>query len=174
MQLWSLLTLVFLIQEPISTTGVLLRAYELHYNIWLIHLLFIIATVVDVVIGYYIGIFIKNRFKESKFVTYLDKKAEGFSKFLGGKGKIMTLVFYVPLLFPISIILVPWFDISLTEALIYIFLGELIFWYAYVWLLVLGVNSFASNARNAFYIIIVISIIFTFGLQYFYKKNTKI
>ena len=58
MKLWILLTLTFLIQEPITSSGILFEAYQHHYNIWLIHLLFSVATLFDIIVGYYVGIYI--------------------------------------------------------------------------------------------------------------------
>lgn len=173
MTLWLLLTLAFIVQEPISTSAILLRAYEAHYNIWLIHLLFIAATTFDIALGYYIGRFLTKHFGNSKFILYLRKKLEGFKQFAGEKGMIAALIIYSPILFPISAIFIPWLDVSVSVAALCMIAGEILFWYLYIWLIVLGANSIAANAHYAFYIVIILSIILTLLTGYFSKGRRQ-
>jgi membrane protein YqaA with SNARE-associated domain len=159
MKLWFLLTLIFLIQEPVSTGAVLLEAYHLHYNVWMIHALFSAATLLDIVIGYYLGVFIEKKFGRQKMVAWIRTKFEKFAAFIGEKGKVVALIVYAPIIFPFSGIFVPWLDISLPEALIFIFIGELIFWYVPEWLLVLGVKTFVTNPITGILTIVIVSIV---------------
>ena len=83
MKLWLLLTLAFLVQEPISTGAVLLEVYKLHYNLWIIHLLFAATTLLDIVVGYWLGKFIDKKWGKQKMVAWVRVKFEKFSAFMG-------------------------------------------------------------------------------------------
>jgi membrane protein YqaA with SNARE-associated domain len=168
-----LLTLLFFIQEPISTGAVLLEVYHLHYNLWIIHALFSLATLVDIAVGYYLGIFIRKRFGDRKMVSWLTTRFETFSNFIGKNGNIVALIVYAPLIFPIGGIFVPWLDITLTEALIFTFIGELIFWYIPEWLLVLGIRVLATDPFTALYLLIIVCTILILPLKYFSGRNKK-
>jgi hypothetical protein len=47
----------------------------------------------------------------------------------------------------VSGIIVPWLEISLLEAVAYIFIGEWLVWYSNVWLLLLGAGVVAKDSR---------------------------
>ncbi len=173
MRLWLLLVLTFIVQEPISTSAVLLQAYQDHYNVWLIHLLFVAATVFDILVTYYLGVFIQKRFGNRRISLWLKKKLEQFSSFIGEKGRVVALIVYAPMLFPVSGFFIPWLDIPLGQALPYLFIGETIFWYLYVWLLVLGVRSVTSNAQSALYLILIVGAAVALSAKYFSRRPAK-
>lgn len=173
MTLWPLLTLIFIVQEPISSSVIMLRAYQAGDNVWFITLLFSIITIAEIIAAYYLGIWIENKFGQRAMMTSIKKRLDRFSDFIGSYGKIVALIVVVPQFFPVAGVFVPWFDISLTEAIIYIFIGELIFWYAYEWLLVLGVNSFV-DPRWALIAILGVSLVITIGIRMMMKKSKKI
>jgi membrane protein YqaA with SNARE-associated domain len=173
MTLWFLLALVFTLQEPISTSVILLQAYQSHYNLWLIHLLFTVITIAEIVGGYYLGRWIEGKFSTSRFVIALKKRVDGFSAFIGKYGKIVGLIVFIPLAFPLTAIIIPWFDVSLTEAIIYVFIGEVVFWYAYEWLLVLGVHSFVTDSQGALVVILLVSAAISVGINIMVRKSKK-
>lgn len=173
MKLWLLLTLAMFVQEPISTAAVLLQAYQLHYNIWLIHLIFALATIIDIAVGYYLGLLIKKKFGDRKLVKSLDERLEKFSAFIGTNGKIFALIVYSPIIFPISGFFIPWLDISFGEALVFTFIGEIIFWYLPEWLIVLGIKIFVGNPFTALYIIIIVSTLLSLGVKYLFDRKQK-
>lgn len=161
------------VQEPISTAAVLLQAYQLHYNTWIIHLIFALATIIDIAVGYYLGLLIKKKFGDRKLVKSLDEKLEKFSAFIGKNGKIFALVVYSPIIFPISGFFIPWLDISFGEALVFTFIGEIIFWYLPEWLIVLGIKIFVGNPFTALYSIIIVSTLLSLGVKYLFDRKQK-
>lgn len=173
MKLWLLLGAAFLVQEPVSTSVIMLEVYRLHYNIWLIHLLFCGATLLDVVIGYYLGAFVRKKFGERKLFAWVQRKLDAFTAFVGENGKIVALIVYSPIVFPLSGIFVPWLDISLNEALIFILIGEIIFWYVPEWLIVLGIKTFVTNPFTAVYTIIIVLTVLSVITQYFLRRKSK-
>lgn len=173
MKLWLLLGLAFLVQEPISTGAVLFEAYTSHYNFLIIHVVFLLATLVDVVVGYYLGLFIRKKFGERKMIRWMQVKLDHFASFIGEKGKVVALVVYSPIIFPLSGIFVPWLDISLAEALIFITIGEIIFWYLPEWLLVFGIHSFITNSFTALYVLIIVITLLSLLPRYFSRGRRK-
>jgi len=173
MDLWLLLTLAFIIQEPISSSVILLQAYQSHYNIWLITLLFSAITILEIIAGYYLGRWIEKKFGTKRPIAWLKKRVDAFSQFVGKYGNVVGLIVFIPLIFPISAIFVPWFDVSLGEAIAYVWIGEFVFWYAYEWLLVFGVHSFIANSRWALFAVFVISALLSVGIRMMVKRSKQ-
>jgi len=177
MKLYLLLFAVFLVQEPISSNAVLLEAYQYHYNIWIIHLLFVTATLIDIFVGYYLGVMLHKRFSENRFVSYIRRKAESFMELMGKNGRRLVVFIYGPSVFPITAIVMPWIGVSFLESVSLLFISDLIFWYGGEWLVVLGVKTFLPDPQVALYAVIGLSIVLLVASKYikayFLKKKGK-
>jgi membrane protein YqaA with SNARE-associated domain len=174
MKIYSLLFIAFLFQEPISSNVILLEAYQYHYNIWIIHLLFIVATALDSICLYYFGAYIHKKFSQSNAVLYAKRKSQSFLSFAGKNGTRIALFLYGPIIFPISAFIAPWIEVSFWDSFIFLFLGDLVFWYGSEWLLVLGVKSFIPNPHLALLGMFIVSVLFTVGLRFFSKRYRKL
>lgn len=176
MKLWLLLLIAFIVQEPISSGTILLQAYQSHYNPWIIHLLFTVATLFDIIIGYIIGSYLQKKFSNHRLISYLQTNFEKFLAFIGKRGKVLGLILFAPMIFPISAFFIPWLGITLLEALVYVFIGEVIIWYGSEWLLVLTTKAFVSDSHTALYVIsgtlIVISIGTKLIIRHTKRKNS--
>lgn len=137
------------------------------------HAIFCIATIIDIFVGYKIGSYIHKRYKDKQLVTYLRRKLETFLEFIGKNGKIVGLLVFVPLIFPISAIFLPWLNIKLREAFIYVLIGEIIIWYGSEWLLVLTTKAFVSDARLALYAVFVVLLLISIATKLLIKKYRK-
>jgi len=171
--IYLLLFGTFLLQEPISSGGVLLDALNQHVSVWIIHLFFIVTTSIDVIVGYYAGRYIERRFENSKFVKFCKRKAEELNLYAGRYGQKVMIVVFGQILFPISAIMMPWLEVSLLDSLIYLFLGELIFWYALLWLVVLGVGRGVTSGANALYLVLLVSAVVSVGVGYLRHRAKK-
>jgi membrane protein YqaA with SNARE-associated domain len=172
MMKWTLALLgVFLLQEPISSNAVLLEAYQHGYNIWLIHLIFVVATLFDIVVGYFIGNFIRKRYAHGRLAQYIERKMKIFSEKTGKAGQRIALMIYGPLIFPISALVAPWLGIGFWDALVFMFIGDLLLWYVFLWIVVLGVKTVIPDPADALYVILGISLVFVIGRTYFKNKN---
>ena len=171
MSLWLLLFIAFLPQEPVTSNALLLKVYQLHYNMWLIHLLFVVATVLDILVGYYLGLYLYKHFQKNKIAIYAKTKAEQFKKFASAQSLNFALFMYGPIIFPISAFIAPWLGISFWNAFIYLFVGDLIIWYGGEWLLVLGIN-FISDPEMALFGILAVSVLIAGGIRY-YRNHKK-
>src|ERR1700723_1228412 len=98
MPLYLLLFGLFIVQEPVSTDAVLLEAYQYHYNVWIIHALFILATMLDIVIGYAIGKWLQRRYSENKVMERFVQWARSVSGH-GTVGEYLFLFVWSTVLF---------------------------------------------------------------------------
>ncbi len=171
MRLWLFLLIAFIIQEPISANIFLLQAVQQEYNPWLIHTLFLIATIFDILLGYWLGNIIrKSLFTSGRIGNYLNVHFEKFGRFVGKNGTRLALFFYSPIIFPLSALFPPLLGISLRETFIFSLLGEILCWYSVEWLVVLGVKTFIPNPILAIYVIGILSALILLILRYFFKK----
>jgi membrane protein YqaA with SNARE-associated domain len=145
MLLWLLLAADFVVQEPVTSSALLLTAYQEHYNLWLVSLLFLGATTFDASVGYWIGSYVMERSSHTRFSRWLTKRADRFNTLAGTYGKRAALLFWGPSIFPYSAIVAPWFGFSFTENLVLSVIGDTILWYGSEWLVVLGVKTFVPN-----------------------------
>ena len=173
MKIYFLLFIAFLLQEPISSNALLLQAYQSGANVWIIHVLFVVATVLDTVCFYYFGVYIDRKYSQNKMVLYIKKKMNSFADFVGKNGTGIALFLYGPIIFPFSALVVPWIDISFADALVFLFLGDVVFYYAPAWLVVLGVKSFVTSPTLALIAILVVTVVIGLGTKFFQKKFQK-
>jgi membrane protein YqaA with SNARE-associated domain len=171
MPLYALLFGLFLIQEPVSSDAVLLEAYQYHYNVWIIHALFVLATVLDIVVGYAIGKWLHGRFSDNPLMQRLVRWTRPFSGSAGKYGEYVFFFLAGPFLFPLSALIAPWLDISFARTLVFLLLGDAIFWYAPEWLIVLGVKGTVTDPLAALFGVIVFSLLFAAVMRYFQQRT---
>ncbi len=173
MLLWLLIILAFIAQEPISTSAVMFEAYQKGYSVLGMTLLASVITLAEVVITYRPGEFLARRFGRTRTMAFLNRKLQSYASFAGTWGNRAALFVIVPQLFPLSGIFIPWLGISLSESLPYVFVGELLFWYGYAWLLVLGAKSLVHGSQLALYVAIAIIILTTIVPRMMSRKSLK-
>ena len=59
MKHWLLVLFILLVQETVTLNGLLVKAHEGEYSLWLIAIFFIIFTILDIVIGHFLGKFVR-------------------------------------------------------------------------------------------------------------------
>ena len=171
MSLWLLLFLAFIPQEPVTSNALLLKVYQLHYNMWFVHLLFVVATILDILVGYCLGVYFYRHFEKSKVAIYAKEKAEQFKTFAGNQSLNIAFLIYGPIIFPLSAFIAPWLGVSFWSTFIYLFIGDLIIWYGGEWLLVLGIN-FIPDPELALFGILFLSVLIAGGIRY-YRNHKK-
>jgi membrane protein YqaA with SNARE-associated domain len=171
MSLWLLLTATLLVQEGLSTTVLLLRAYQEHYPLIAIHLIWLVVTVLQIYIGYYLGRWIQKRFKGSKFELWLKKSAHSLEKYIGTSGQALALILVAGVVSPaIAALGASWLEITFTSVLIFALIGDFI-WYVSEWATVFGVTHFFGNPVIEIVVVIVGGIIFAIAVQFAKKKK---
>ncbi len=135
-----------MLQELFSSAAVLTPLYAGHYSIWQIHLTFIIATILDILIGYSVGSYIKRNASSNRFVTFIEKKAARYMLLSRGTTRRrLALCIFGPPLFPVTAFFAPLIGYSFSECFALLLFGEITFWYGPEWLLILGLHTFVGS-----------------------------
>ena len=167
------LFIAFLFQEPISSSAILLYACQNGASIWTIHFLFLLATSIDIFIGYFLGKLIFQKYNDSKIGKYISmwvKKMEVYQK---SKSSRFILFIIAIATFPVSSIFMPWFRISLWRSFILLLIGEIVFWYSITWLTVLGVGENVTNPIHAIITVVIVSVCLKLIFDFFRRKIIK-
>ncbi len=165
MNKWIFILIALFVQQSAMLNGVLLHFYQTSHLIWLIHLLFIIATCIDILVGYYIGIHTQKMLignRVIKFVhkimdylhEYTNKHHQGFALFLLGCFSLPHLNGFAA----------AWARIPLKRSFFMLFLGNMVSYVIY-WILIIGLMAFIPNPIIAFGILIVTVYLIAFILE---------
>lgn len=171
MGLWPLLVIAFMVQEPVSSNTLLLAAYQRHYAIWLLTLVFIAATALDAVIAFFVGSFLKRRFARSRFARFVERKAEQFNRFSGRYGKRFAILVLGPFFFPYSAVAAPWLRLSLLETVVLSVIGDTVIWYGSEWAIILGIHAAVPDPLLALAVTAGVSLIFAFAVRHFFLRK---
>jgi membrane protein YqaA with SNARE-associated domain len=159
MKQWLFIAFILISQEVVLFNGLLLKTHQGAYSLSLIFILFIIATTLDIVVGYCLAIWAKKKWRKGKVVAFANKWTDRFHAFVGKRGKWLALLLLGNFSFPyLNAFIAGWLGIAFGEMFIFLFIGNMIN-FATSLLLVLGVASFIPNPSFAFLGIIAVSIL---------------
>ncbi len=159
MKNWLFIIFALVIQELVSLNAVLFEVHQQHFHVWLIHILFMVATVVDIIAGFFIGKYVQKKLTHGRIFTFAEKWSARFHSFAGKRGKWFALLLLGNFSFPyLNAFIAAWLDISFIESLIFLFIGNML-WYITLWLFMLGVVSVIPNASIALGVIIAVMIL---------------
>lgn len=158
MRLWLLVIFACIIQEFTTTNAILLSAYHVGYSLWVIHAIYLAATVADFFVGYWLGLWVYRHLSGSRFAHWAERFVERYVERLGTTGKRYLLFLIGAFNFTyLNAFLVPWLRVSWEEAFI-IFVSANLVWYALQWAFILGVNLLFPNPLEALAAIVVFSL----------------
>ena len=131
--MWLIVPVLF-IQELALTEATLILVYHSGFNLWIVHAIWLAATVIDIAFGFYIGKYLRNRSIGSGwFSATIGRWSEKFKEYVGHRGKALALMLLGLFLFPyIAAFLAAWFDINIVQTTVFVSLGNLI-WYLLSW-----------------------------------------
>jgi membrane protein YqaA with SNARE-associated domain len=171
MYLWLLIALALTFQEGLSVLAVLLRAYQLHYSLWIIHAIWLAVTVAQITLAYHFGKWVQKRFARSRFEQWAEKSAQKLEKSIDKNGEKLALILLSSIISPaIAAFLASWLEIPFSNIFIFTLLGDC-FWYASTWATVLGAFHILSIEKYGLLIVIGIAIIFVV-ISHFRKNKT--
>ncbi len=160
MSLWILITIALTVQEGLSVLAVLLRAYQLHYSLWLIHLIWLCVTVAQIALAYFFGKWIQKTFASSKFERWVKKSVHKLERSIDKNGERLALILLSSIISPaLAAFVASWLEISFGNIFIFTLLGDL-FWYMSTWATVLGAQQLLANAKYGLLALILIAICF--------------
>jgi membrane protein YqaA with SNARE-associated domain len=156
--MWILVTAVLIPQEFASTAVVFVLALQNHFPIWLINIIWISATGLDMYVGYTIGKFSHERLQGTRFFGWAEKWISKLKSRLGKHGEKFGIAILGIFDFPyLNTFIAAWIGLPMRDALVLTFIGNF-FWYAFLWATVLGLSSFISNPDIIILILIVVGV----------------
>ena len=172
MKQWLVIVLILLIQESVTLNALLVKAFQGQYSILVITLIFVFATVFDILIGYWIERYLKKKLNKGKVRAFAYKWSKRFHDYVGKHGMKVYLLLLGYFSFPfINAFITSWLDIPFAESFWYLFFGNIIFYISSA-LLVLGITSLVPNPLYALMAVVVITIICIVTIRIF--KSRKI
>lgn len=171
--LWALITAAFFIQEFASTALVLVVAQNSGLSLWPIHIIWAVATLIDMYAGYLLGTLLKKKFAKNRFMRSIEKRMKDATGALGNHGTNITLMLLGIINFPyLNTFIASWIGVPMNTAFLFTIIGNFI-WYLILWGTVLGLTSFINNPSIILLILIVIGVLshFAFRLEQGAKKH---
>ncbi|MDB5238148.1 MAG: hypothetical protein JWM46_418 [Candidatus Kaiserbacteria bacterium] len=168
-----LLFAVFLVQDPITSSAVVLEAYRHGYSPLLIHAIFLAATLMDIAAGYGIGWLLMRRYAQSRLTLKARGYAERLLHSFGAHGHAVALILIAPAFFPLSAIFPPFLGISMARSIAYLLIGEIVFWYVFIWAIVFGLHIFGFDLRTSLYVLLAGGVCFVLVKRYVWRRVVK-
>ncbi|HTH93261.1 MAG TPA: hypothetical protein VL576_02155 [Candidatus Paceibacterota bacterium] len=159
-----ILSAIFL-QEWVLLNALLLAAHEGVYSAPLIFTLFALASAVDIIIGFYVGKFLKRKTSHTKLGKYVEKKSARFSQSVNSPRRWLVFLILGNFSFCyVNAAVMGYLELPFWESFAYNFFGNIvaitIAWYA-----VISISSLFKNAYIAGGVIIAISVLVLFLLR---------
>lgn len=131
----------------------------------------LVATIIDILIGYKIGVWTQNKFKETKFLKKVSNWAEKIEEFIGRRGENFAIICLGIINFPYANAFIgSWLkQISRKKLYALIFIGDSIYWII-AWCINIGVRMFVSDTLTALYIVVGLGLMFAIFSKALLKK----
>ena len=153
-KIWLFILIALFVQEPASTDAAIFQIRHLHLNLFLINLIWFVATCIDIYGGYKIGKWVQIRFQEKKFIRKSKEWATKIEHFVGLKGEKFALVLLGIINFPyLNSFLISWTEIPFKNAFVLIFIGDALYW-SIEWGINIGIRGFFTDPHTALYVIV--------------------
>lgn len=161
MKQWLLIILIVFLQETVTLNGLLVKAHQGDYSIWVITGLFVIATAIDIVVGYVVGKRVKHHWNKGGIKLFATKWSHRFNLYIGKHGRKIYLLLLGFFSFPyLNAFITAWLNVPFWESFWYLFFGNMIF-YVTSLLLVLGITWLIPNPLVALLTVVVVTIAVT-------------
>ncbi len=172
--IWLFLAAAFLIQDNILVTLALVQAEKQRIPLIVIHGYFIISTIIDILLPYYLVARFWPRIENNKIGQWLSESAEQSKKTITRFGVNKGLVFlgifnYVFL----DGALIGWWQIDIKKPFVIFFLSNIV-WYAGVILLAKSVQTITPSNDWAISIVISLSILLWPIIKKLFKTNFRV
>lgn len=162
------------LQEIITLNALVFATHQGLYPVNLIHAIFLVATIFDIVVGFYIGKFFSKKSANTKIGNFLHKISAKFDIY-NNKHKRWVLLFLLGnFSFPyVNSCIAGYLEMPFWESSFFIFIGDIIY-YASIWAFVLGVGFFVKKAEYAFIVVLSVAIATLFAFKKIKKKFFRI
>ena len=159
MKLWAFIITTLFLQEPASTDAAIFLVRQNHINLLLINLFWLIATAIDITVGYLIGKWIQKNFSETKFERWAEKWASKIKDFIGRKGGRFAMILLGVINYPYAnAFIFSWLKVSFRNIFVLTLIGDLIYWIT-EWIINISVRNYFSNPHTVLFIVIGIGLL---------------
>ena len=170
---WLFILLTLFVQEPTSTDAAIFLVRENHINLWLINILWLVATTIDIAVGYALGKWIQRTFQETRFGRWAEKWAVRIENFIGKNGERFTIILLGIINFPyLNAFIVSWLKLNFKNIFILIFIGDAIYW-GIAWAINIGVRNYVADPHVALYVVVGIGLAFSVSSKALLNKLLK-
>ena len=161
------------IQELVVLNAVLFATLQGTYPALLVHTLFVIATIIDIVVGFYVGKYLRKKTIHTRVTSYIQEQSKRFSFKKNKHHRWLILFLLGNFSFPyLNAAIAGYLDVPFWESAFFNFLGNMVF-YVSLWFLVTAVSSVIKNIYVAFAIIVAAVIIVTMVVRIIEKRKEK-
>ncbi len=147
MTIWLYIVAAMLVQELAVVAAALGIAYQMGLNIFLVHGIWLVATIIDAIVGFKVGVWIRKRFATSAVARHAEGLAGSLERRISTNGRRLTLVIFGFLNFPyVNGFIGSWLSLSFADTLLFTLVGDFL-WYLSIWGAVAGINVIPADSR---------------------------
>lgn len=167
---WLFIILTLFVQEPTSLDAGIFLVRQHDLNLWLINALWLIATMIDITIGYALGKWVQRTFEDTKFGRWAHAWAVRIENFIGTNGERFTIILLGIINFPwLNAFIGSWLRLTFKNIFILIFIGDAIYW-GIAWAINIGVRNYVADPHVALYVVVGIGLAFSIGSKALLNK----
>jgi membrane protein YqaA with SNARE-associated domain len=173
MHLWLLTIAALIVQEFATSALVLVAALQNNHSLWIINVIWLGTTTLDIYIGYRLGKFLHTHYQGSWLVKKTERWVQVLRHKLGKHGQKLSLALLGTINFPyLNAFFGAWLDMPMRLVFVLTFLGNLV-WYLILLATVLGLSSFVSNPNIIILIIVAIGVLSHFLFKFAHHDKTQ-
>ncbi len=147
MIIWIYIVAAMVVQELAVVAAALGFAYHLELNIFLVHGIWLVATVIDALGGFILGQWIRGKYGAWVITRHAEALAEALERRISTNGRRLTLVVFGFLNFPyVNGFIGSWLNLSFADTLVFTLIGDAL-WYVSIWGTVAGINIIPADSR---------------------------
>jgi membrane protein YqaA with SNARE-associated domain len=169
MKLWTGIVIALIVQEFATVGGFLIAAQKSQISVWPIHLIWIVATTLDITVGFWAAKWLQS-FAHPRWMERAKQRLERWLHHLGPRGESVAIALLAAVDYPwLNSFAASWLGISFKRTFLLTFIGDAI-WYALEWLGVLGLSAIVPKLNDALIVIAVLGIAVTIIFGFVRRK----
>lgn len=173
MRFWTFLVIALIVQERVSTDAALFQARHHNFNIWIVHLIWLTATVTTTILGFLLGKGILKKFRNTPVDKTVKAVLKRVKRVLGLHGEKYAFILLGIVNFPfINGILASVVDVPFKILFPLMLLGNTA-WYISAWVMNIYIRRHVHNPLFALYVVVASGIILGIVYKKVFNKLTK-
>jgi membrane protein YqaA with SNARE-associated domain len=171
--IWLYVFPIFLLQESVLTNTLILTIHEQGLNIWAVHLLWICATILGILLGYALGCRVEKKAAGTKIGTRLEEFTLSVERAAGKRGKPLMYFLVGIFCFPyVSGLVTSLLKEDIRKVILFLLAGNLVM-YGVHWATALGIRSSLPSGSSAIVALIMITLVLVSIFKLLFGKALK-